>query len=330
MSGGVRALAAATGFSIATVSRVLNGSQLVSEETRRVILETARKLNYTPHPAAKALATRRTRIAGAAIPTIEDSIFARFVHAIEETLACSGYSLVLAITGSDGATETARAVDLLNMGAEALILSGLEHDPALLQTLDRRNVPLVCTSIFDAQAELCTIGYDNRDLGAAAARYLTELGHRRIGVVHGPLASNDRTRLRRDGIRSVLPAESVFLETALSVRGGSQAAANLLGRDDPPTAILCLSDVLALGVLFETSRRGLAIPGDVSVMGFDDLDWAAIANPPLTTIHLPVARMGRAAARAVVEYLEQAQPLTPVRLEGEIIERGSTAPLPTA
>lgn len=327
MAGGVRDIAARAGFSIATVSRVLNGHSNVRPETRKIILETAKALNYAPDPAAKALATRRTRIIGAVIPTIEHSIFAKFIHALEKELAASGYGLVLALTANELGTETARAEELLSMGAEGLIVSGLKHTPTLLSLCAARNVPLVCTSIYDGSSALCTIGYDNRELAQLACRYLFDLGHENIVVIHGPVANNDRTRLRIQGVSDVYADRTrvQFVERSLSVSGGTEAAQSIFGLPTVPSAILCLSDVLALGVMFEASRQAVRIPDDLSVMGFDDLDWARLAEPPLTVIRLPVTQMGIAAANAMSALLDQLEPLQSRKLLGQLIVRGSTA-----
>ena len=177
MSAGVRDIARITGFSVATVSRVLNNSSLVSPATRQAVLQAAETLNYRPNAAAKALSTRRTHIIGAVIPGIENSIFARFIKTLETQLALSGYALVLALTANNIEQENARARDLLNMGAEGLVLSGLEHDQDLIAFINTRKIPLICTSIFDAKATIPTIGYDNRALAYEAAQYLRQLGH---------------------------------------------------------------------------------------------------------------------------------------------------------
>lgn len=319
---GLRRLAAETGLSLATISRALNNSDKVREATRKKVHDAAERLGYSPNAAARALTTRRSRTIGAVIPTLESSIFARFISAIEDSLATHGYALVIATTGNDAGIEEKRALELVKMGAEGLIVSGLQHDPGLLRYIKSRGIPTVATSIFERRGQLPSIGYDNRALGRMAADYLVGKGHRDIGVIHGPLAENDRTRLRLDGVRKVIPGART-VEVPLTVSGGVEATQQMLNGDSSPTALLCLSDVLALGTLFEAPRLGYAVPRDVSVMGFDDLDWAASANPPLTTIALPVTEMGRQSAQAIIASLEQQQPIRGKRLDGHIIERES-------
>jgi LacI family transcriptional regulator len=326
MISGVRALAKKSGFSVATVSRVLNGSSVVKKETREHILAVARELNFFPNPTARALATQRTRVIGAVIPTIEHSIFATFISTLEESLAVNNYSLVLAITNFDATMEKERGFQLMNMGAEALLISGLEHEKDLLTAAASRDVPVLCTDIYNPSGKLPSIGYDNHGLGRQAAQYLKGLGHDRIAVLHGGVETNDRTRLRLAGVRSVFDAakESFFVETMLSVKGGASATHRLLSLKSRPTAILCLSDVLALGAIFGARRLKLEMPEDVSIMGFDDLEWAEACEPSLTTIGLPVVEMGRAAAEALIQRLDNGTPIRSLLLKGTLIVRDST------
>ncbi len=321
----IREIARRTGYSIATVSRVFNRPDAVSAKTRELIESAAHSLGYHPHPAARALATRRTRIVGAAIPGIEHSIFARFISALERGLKQHGYALVLATTGNDVQEEMERCSDLVRMGAEGIVVSGLDHHAGLLAMCAQRKIPLLCTSIFAPDpAHPPTIGYDNYALAANAAGFLKGLGHERIVVVHGPRHNNDRTRLRIRGIRSVLP-DVLLMETEMSVRGGCEALGNLDRGGTTCTAVLCLSDVLAQGVYFEAVRRGYRIPDALSIMGFDDLDWSRWLSPPLTTMHLPVDEMGHEAAAALVGHLDDGVPLVSRKLEGHVVERASTA-----
>lgn len=324
---GVRSIAEATGLSVATVSRVLNGSAHVKAPTRDRVLAAVQRLGYAPNPAARALATKRTRTVGAIVPTLAHSIFARFLNAVELELADNGYALIMATSDGEPEKETTRARELLDLGAEALILSGLDHQQELLALIAARSIPTVCTSIYDQAAPLPTIGYDNEQLGRDAITYLQDLGHRRIAVIHGPLTNNDRTQLRRRGIETAHREGTVidFHETNLDVAGGSRTAFDILGRTTKPTAILCASDVLALGVLFEAARQGIDVPDSLSVMGFDDLDWAEHSQPPLTTIRLPTIEMGKETARSIVSHLDQGSELAGRKLDAQMVTRRSTA-----
>ena len=327
MATTVRAIAKAAGVSHTTVSRVLNRSSKVRESTRERILAEAARLNYTPHHAARALATRRTRTIGAVLPTIESSILARVIGGLESTVMRHGYALVTASTGFDQAVEARHGQDLIGLGAEALVVWGLEHDEALLRAAQSRGVPIVCTSVFDPDFPLPTIGYDNRSLGATAMRFLLDRGHEHIAVVSGPLRKSDRRRMRLAGMRDAYPDHSKLslMETGVSVEGGVHAARELATMKPRPTALLCLSDVLAMGALFEAPRQGLSVPDDLSVMGFDDLDWTPHIEPALSVVHLPTREMGQATGEALVQYLDEGKPIDPIELKGHLLERRSTA-----
>lgn len=323
---GVRGLARTTGLSVATISRVLNNSAQVNRETRERVLTAMRQAGYTPDPAARALATRRTRTIGAVVPTLAHSIFARFLDAVEQELAARSYALVIATTEGEPEVEERRARELINMGAEGIILSGADHDEVLLDLLDTRGIPAACTSVSATENGLPAIGYDNAAIGEKAVAYLAARGHRRVLVIHGPRSNNDRTRLRIQGVEAGAAKAGIgidLIETTLDVAGGVASANALTARGAWPSAILCLSDVQALGMLFEANRRQIAIPGQLSLMGFDDLDWAAYSAPPLTTIRLPTARMGHRVAAALVDYLDDAAPIETVALDAAIVERGS-------
>lgn len=327
--GSIRDVARATGLSTATISRVMNGARNVSPKTRDRVLEACRRLDYVPNPAARALSTNKSRTIAAIIPNIDNSIFSKYIAGIEETLDRRNYSLVLAVCHGDPDQEFLAVRKLLGMGAEAFILSGAVHLVELTETLTRRQVPYVFTSIWDAESPTPTIGYDNTQIAANSVRYLADKGHRRLGIIHGPLAENDRTVARRAGALSAA-TDSLTLdcvETVLTVEGGKRAIAEALARDAGITAVLCMSDVMALGVYFGLSEAGLRVPDDVSVMGFDNLDWAKDAVPPLTTNDLPAGLMGREVATQFVDHLEDGAVLMPRLLPSRIVERASVRTL---
>lgn len=327
--GSIRDVARETGLSIATISRVMNGSAKVSEKTRMRVLAACAELDYLPNSAARALSTRRSKTVAAIIPTIEHSVYAKFIAAVEQTLGQSGYALVLAISNADPEEALCAARKLLGMGAEAFILSGSDHSHVLIDLLVRRAVPHAFTSVWEADGDRPTIGYDNAQLAADALLYLRSMGHEHVAVLHGPLAASDRTVARRAGALSACSAfsEVVFHETELSVAGGKQGVGQVLARQSACTALLCFSDVLALGAYFGLAEAGKRVPDDMSVMGFDNLDWAKDAVPPLTTIDLPAFNMGEEVAKQIIGCLENEDPLRKSLLRAEIITRGSVARL---
>lgn len=323
--GKIRDVARETGLSTATISRVMNGATNVSDKTREIVLAASRKLDYLPNPAARTLSTRKSKTIAAIIPTIENSVFAKYVSAIEQALSEEGYSLVFAISNADPEQESKAVGKLLGLGAEAFILSGADHPDDMIELFERRDVPYVFTSVWQPDAEVPTIGYDNFALASRAVGFLEANGHNDIAVIHGPISASDRTVSRRDGARASCSEQTQlrFFETELSVDGGKRAVEQILSGSSRSTAILCFSDVLALGTYFALSERGIEIPSDMSVMGFDNLDWASHTDPPLTTINLPARKMGREVARQLVAHLENAEPIASTEFTGELIERAS-------
>jgi len=168
--GRIRDVAKETGLSIATISRVMNGASNVKAETREKVLSACAKLDYVPNPAARTLSTNRSKTIAVIIPTIEHSVFAKYITGIEQTLNQRGYSLVMAISNADPEEELEAARKLLGMGAEAFILTGADHSQELLDTFERRSVPYVLTSIYDSASAGPSVGYDNQQLALGRKR----------------------------------------------------------------------------------------------------------------------------------------------------------------
>ncbi len=322
----LRDVAGMAGVSVATVSRVLNSPETVADRTRARVQAAIDELRFVPSAAARAINSGRTRIVGALIPTLDNAIFARFLDAVEKHLAPHQLSLIVATTNGDTATERQKAQNLVDIGAEGLIVSGIHHSQDFLDLVARNQLPVIVTSYFDAQYCLPTIGYDNHVAASVAAAHLHELGHTEIAVIHGPRHSNDRTSARIAGLEAAgLMTKLVFHEVDLSIEGGCSAVRALVSSGERVSAILCLSDVLAMGALFELDRAGLKVPQDMSVMGIDDLPGSSFTAPALTSVRLPVQEMGARAAAALAAWVEQGQVPEPAALASNLVVRQSTA-----
>lgn len=300
----LRDVARAAEVSVATVSRVLNSPAVVQEETRKRVEKAIAELGFHPSAAARAINSGRTKIIGALIPTLDSDIFALTIDAIESRLADFGFSLVVATTGEDQEKEALKAKELLDIGAEGLFLSGVTHSDKLYSLLDHARVPAVVTSYFDPDFMYPTIGYDNRDAARIALDHLLDLGHKRIAVVHGPVQNNDRTRERVFGASTDRTDISLsYIEAELTVDGGCLIASQALKEGLKYDAFLCVSDVLAFGVIFEMQRNRILVPEDVSVMGIHDLPSAMSTHPRLSTVRLPAREMGQQAAEALAKWV---------------------------
>lgn len=322
----LRDVAAAACVSVATVSRVLNTPEAVTRETRVRVQAAIDELRFVPSAAARAINSGRTRIVGALIPTLDNAIFARFLDALERQLVPHHLSLIVATTSDDPKREADKAQRLIDIGVEGLILSGITHSGALYSLIERTQLPAIATSYFDARYRLPTIGYDNRAAAIIALQHLSGLGHREIAVIHGPTDNNDRTRARIAGLKDAgLPVRLSFHQSDLSLGGGSATANRILTSGEHVTAILCLSDVLAAGALFELRRSGIEVPRTMSLMGIDDLPASTYSDPPLTTVRLPVSEMGSEAGKALADWVEHQQVPQSQDLRPELIVRQSTA-----
>lgn len=325
----LRDVARHAGVSVATVSRVLNNPDVVKPDTRQRVEEAIETLGFFRSAAARAINTGRTKIVGALIPSLDNDIFALTIDAMENRLADFGFSLVVATTLEDPEKEARKARELTDIGVEGLFVAGMAHSDELYEIIRRFRLPTIAMSCYDPSFELPTIGYDNHQAARIALQHLLDLGHRNIAVVHGPTEHNDRTRDRIAGAQSDRRDTRITcIPTDLSVQGGCAAVARCLENRFETDAILCVSDVMAFGAIFELQRRGYRVPQDISVMGIHDLPGAPSINPPLSTVHLPARQMGRKAAEELSMWIEQGTVPEPVCFETRLVGRGSTQARP--
>lgn len=324
------------GVSVATASRALSASPQVRDDTRVRVRQAAALLGYVAHGAARALAEQRTRTIGAVIPTLNNAIFAKSINALQQSLAQASYALLLATHEYDPATELELTRRLVERGVDGLVLVGTDHDPALFALLEKYEVPYVLTWALDAQQRHPCIGFDNHAAALRIARYLLELGHRRFAMISGLSAHNDRARDRIAGVRAALQSRNLELrqedviEKPYSFACGQQAMGELLVRRPAPTAVVCVNDVHAVGALLACREWKVAVPRQVSVTGFDDMDISEHIAPGLTTMRVPKAEMGDAAAAYLLDRLAGRPVRRTTELELQWIVRGSTDAPPRA
>ncbi|MGX9354854.1 LacI family DNA-binding transcriptional regulator [Roseobacteraceae bacterium S113] len=312
--------------SVATVSRVLNAPQTVSSETRRRVEEAIDSLSFRRSAAARAINSGRSYMVGALIPTLDNSIFARFLVSLEIELDAVGLSLIVASTRDDTEIEEVKAGKLIDIGAEALIVSGVSHSDGFGALVARADLPVVQISYHDPAAHLPTVGYDNAEAVALGLAHLRGLGHERIALIHGPTQTNDRTRARVIAARNLPGHDHLhFEQAALSVESARTATRAILAAGHGTTAILCFSDVLATGALFELQSHGLDVPRDISLMGMENLPSSAFTTPPLTSVDLQVSEMGTRTAQQIFARLEGRPAIDHVKLETRLVVRHTTA-----
>lgn len=297
--------------STATVSRVFNEPEKVSEEVRQRVKEAARALNWIPNAAGRALASRRTHIAGAIIPTLDNEIFAHQVSGMQSVLSDGGFTLFLGCSNYDPDEGLRQADAMLARGVEALAVVGENHPPELFESLDARQIPYVVTYSYSKTSPHPCIGFDNRAAFSRITEHLLSLGHRRFAAIFQPEISNDRVRERLGGVSDALASAGIRIAAKDLLIGpstlefGAASFAQLMaqGTKARPTAIICGNDNIALGALMAARELGLDAPRDFSITGFDDLAISSRFSPRLTTMKVDNQQIGILAASELLAVI---------------------------
>ena len=324
-------VAATAGVSTASVSRVLNAPEKVSAELRTRVEAAVEKLAYVRHGSARALAARRFQTIGAVVPTLGVATFATGIDALQERLESQGFSLLVACAHYDPEAEARQIRKLLEHGIDGLVLVGQQRRPEIYNRLDAAGIPYACTYTLASQSGLC-VGYDNADASRRMVDYLVQLGHRRFCLITSPTDNNDRIAARFAGALSVisqanLPAPEV-VEAPYAVSEGRAALRSALDRDPRITAVVCTTDLHALGAVAEARVLGLPVPSRLSITGYDDLEIVAEIDPPLTTVHVPSREIGLRVADMLMATIIGRPTTQVVELSASIVVRGSTARAP--
>ena len=300
------AVARLAGVSMMTVSRAIREPAKVAAATRVRVAAAIRRLGYVPNLTAGSLASSRSRIIGAIVPTIDNSIFAETVRGLTERLAAGGYQVLLGQTGYDEGAEEALVAAFLGRRVDGMVITGVNHSALTRQRLIQAAIPVIETWDLTPHPIDMVVGFSNRDAGRAMARYLLGKGYRRIGFVGG---GDDRTRSRLAGFAAAIrrargaSLSEVLLPAGTSFQGGRQALAQLLAGEPNLQAVFCSNDALAVGALMECRRRGIEVPRDLAIAGFADLDIAAEVTPTLTSVHVGARRIGEESARLMLARL---------------------------
>lgn len=327
-------VAASAGVSTATVSRVLNFPDRVAPATRNKVQAAIASIGYSPNFGAKVMAARRTNTIGAIIPTMENAIFARGLQAFQEELRLHGFTLLVASTSYQSQIEEEQIRALVARGADALLLIGHARSPQIYQFLAAQGIPTLITWAFDKDAPRPSVGFDNKAAMQMMARQVLAHGHKSLAMISAPCADNDRASARLQGVRAAMtqagldPATLRIIETGYAIDNGAKAFGALMACDPRPTAVLCGNDVLAVGALRQAREMHIDVPGAVSIVGFDDIELAQVAYPPLTTVHVPHQQMGRKAAQALVGMVRQGDTPKAVALEVRLVLRDTLGDAP--
>ncbi len=317
-----------------TVSRALSGSPLISPETTERIRRIAEESGYRRSAAARSLVTSRTATIGVVVTTIADPFAAEVVNGIEDAANDHDYSVILASSNVDPEREMRVVRALEERRVDGIIVTSSRVGASYAGSFSQKWVPIVLLNNQHHSNEFIhSVMIDNHSASAMATQHLIGLGHRRIAYI-GDRNGYDSDTERFDGFRAALDQAGIEFRPDYVAHGngkpdGGAAAMNaLLAASRPPTAVFCYNDMTALGALRSIRTRGLSVPADISVAGFDDLFVAEYSVPPLTTVRQPMREMGWLAVETLIRLLAgvEAEHNVNIKVPGELVVRESTAP----
>lgn len=322
------------GVSYSTVSRVFSGFEFVNDDTRQKVIEAANRLGYVVNLQARSLAGGNSNIIGLLAPGIDNGYISEIVSGIDRELAQWSYDLMLYTTHRYAGKEAFYVKAIANGLVDGLILIVPLITANYVEALPNRDFPYVLIDQTDMTHGSTTVDATNWQGAYDATNYLIGMGHRRIGLITGQLQLNSSNE-RLDGYRAALDhahipfSESLIIEGDYQTKGGHAAAIKLLDLKPRPTAIFASNDLSAFGAMDAARERGLSIPDDISIIGFDDIPQASLVYPKLTTVRQPLVQIGQLAARLLLEKIENPEKeARRVTLSTELIIRDSCAPPP--
>jgi len=325
----LRDIAAAAGVTIATASRSLNGSYGVNANTRKRVLEVAAQLRYRPNRLARGLVTGRSQILGLIISDIRNPFFSEVARGVEDEAYSAGCDVVLCNSDLDSQKQNHYIGSLMAKRVDGIIMNSVSVlREAEQERLVQSGVPIVLLNRCFAHSEFSTVSADNEQGGRLAAQYFLRMGHRRLAHLTGPRQHGNLTQRAKGFLQAVREGDPLASVTVLhgghTLAGGHAMALKLFKENPDVTAIFAANDAVAFGVLKAAIERGIRIPKNVSLIGFDNVDFAAIVHPPLTTIHQSKYEIGQAAVNILLRLAKGKDKSPENRVLGvELIERDS-------
>ncbi|GAK87411.1 ribose operon repressor [Vibrio ponticus] len=321
-------IAKLAGVSTSTVSHVINQSRYVSEEISERVNRAAQSLNYTPSALARSLKTNRTKTLGMLLTTSDNTFYGEVVKGVERCCYQKGYNLILCNTEGDNQRMKASINTLLQKRVDGMILMCSSLEGERIDIFDKYpDVPIVVMDWGPMLFASDKIQDNSLQGGYMAAKYLIDQGHKEIGCITGPLHRH-QAQMRYEGYKRALrEAELEFnsdwiVESDFECDGGYQAFNRMYSKGPLPSAIFVCNDMMAMGVINAAYEKGLSVPKDFSIIGYDDIHIAKFMTPPLTTIHQPKYRLGQAAVETLLSKLEDpTRDAQVVQLEPTLVER---------
>lgn len=326
----LRDVADHAGVAMMTVSRALNAPETVSESLRGRIRASIMEMGYVQNRFAGGLASTKSQLITVIVPALSSRVFAEVVHAASEVFSPRGYQILVSNTSYSLEDEEEACRRVLSWRPDGIIVSGVDHSVATRQMLKDAGVPVVEALEIGADPIDINVGISHVEAGRCAGRYLVGLGRRKIGIIGAQMEADFRASRRLAGFRDEL-AKAGQTPVALSLREepstfevGALGLSELMATHREFDAIFGVNDELAVGALLEAQRRGIKVPDQLAIMGFNDLDISSQINPSLTTIRSQRRRMGQVAAQAILDRLDGKKgPTGPVDLGVELMKRES-------
>ncbi|MDJ0699629.1 MAG: LacI family DNA-binding transcriptional regulator [Woeseiaceae bacterium] len=310
----IKEVAQLAGVSIATVSRCINTPEKVTEKTRLKVQDAIAQTGYSPNTLAQSFRRGRTNLIMVVLPSIGDPFFAEVMRGLRTAAREKGYSIVIQETRVDAMTANEISAMLVSRQTDGIILlaSMSPFGTEILSDKNRRRLPIVigCETVSPELSEFPSVQIDNVAAAQEATNYLISQGHERIAMICGQ-ESSLLTKDREIGYRAAMKDAGLSIEDGwvvegrMTLAGARRATRRLLDHPHRPTAVFCANDDMAMGALHEARAAGLAIPGDLSIIGFDDIRYAEVAEPPLTTVRQPAAEIGERTMQRLCRRIEQ-------------------------
>jgi len=324
----LNAVAQKAGVSTSTVSRVLNNLEIVKSSTRSRVLKVAEELNYHPNLHARSLARGMSRILGIIVSNLENPFFLDIYRTLESDAHARGFEAVVANTDYQSAQLVASVQLMIGLRVAGLAVIVSEMDEQLIQTVANSRIPAAFYDVGTPQKNMTNIRVDYRKGIKKTVSYLSSLGHRRMAFIghHSTLGPiSERRKAFLESIHRCTPTpETRIFGASDGLDGGRRAARELLESGFRPTAILCVNDFMAVGVMRELHEEGFQIPRDVSVTGFDNIKLAEFCSPPLTTVHIPREQIGHIIFEHVLGDGRNEHNSREIVIDPELVVRDST------
>ncbi len=320
------------GVSVWTASTAFSHPEKLKKETLEKILSTAGALHYIRNGAAASLVSKRTRTIAVTVPTINNPLYSDVLACIQKVLVEQDYLMFIGSHEFEYEREFEVVRSLVERGVDGFIILGSSHEPRTYDLLRSRNVPYVLALSFDASGEHHTVGISNFDASYRMADMVAGMGHRRVALCGGFHQNNERAREREEGAVAALVKYGVKVpkrwrfQRELTMDAGREVFRKIWAGKTRPTALICSTDVQALGALDEARKHGVAVPQDISVTGFDDIEFASISSPPLTTIQTPVAVIARRSTSYLLDLIGSKEQMRAELLDTSVVVRESLAP----